>query len=100
MPSNRQTRRSNLNRPLVFTELDNNFDYGNFWETTKSYSIDMVVIHNDEIFRALTNTTLGTFISGEWTRIGGPNSGGPGSLGLLGLPTDGKYGQDGTINGE
>src|SRR5690606_18645421 len=88
-----------LDRPLTHSELDNNFDYGNFWESTKSYAEDMVVIHNKEWYRAKQQTTAGTFISGEWERIGGAEST-PGSLGVLGLPTDGKYGSDSGINGE
>lgn len=98
MPQNKIIKRTLLNRALTHQELDNNFQYGNFWEANKTYREDMVVIYNDEIYRALGPTTIGSFVPAEWQIIS--NSGGAGGTVLIGIPTDGNYGADNEVIGE
>lgn len=100
-PINRIIKRLLLNRKLTHTELDNNFQYGNFWEETRIYTVDMVVIKDDEIYRALQTTTQGSFIEEEWQIISASAAATPGGgSSTIGLPTDGNYGSDSEIIGE
>ncbi len=96
-PVNRLVRRRDLTRPLSYQEGDSNLDYGNFWQDNRSYAQDMVVIHNENFYRALVQSTQGSFISGEWQLLG---SAGSGTLGVLGLPSSGLYGPDTLVPGD
>lgn len=67
-------RRIGKNRPLSFSEMDENFDilrrHGREWSTGFTYSSGETVFYDNSIYIAATSaTTQGTFILGEWTEL-------------------------------
>lgn len=76
--------RLEIGRELYNSEVDDNFKYvSNPWSSTRRYVEGNIVYHPVTVgiveklawWRANTNTTLGSFISGEWDLIGGIGGG-------------------------
>lgn len=67
-------RRIGKNRPLSFSEMDENFDilrrHGREWSTGFTYSSGETVFYDNSIYIAATSaTTQGSFILGEWSEL-------------------------------